>query len=388
MMRENALTKFGAYGWNGIFALILCALENERCLDLQFRSKNKNLDTLGYVPNYKVLKQLALKKRFGIFYYPIVLLIFINVFVTAVFDWLSVVLGAIFLSRKSPSSVYAISTVRQNRILIIKALESDSPFSQSDIDFDFMSVMRLGAEVGFLGAIYSIYSQINLWWAIVGRCPGRRFDLLLHSRDAMSLLLLVQFSKRHVEGKFITDDHYQRWAYLLSHVADDFSIVQHGVLDPDISFTYQYGKVKTVYLRSKDEIVNFKKYYLINKSVFFGMSRSLTPNPFSSNCVFIASSFPYVDLEIELAKKIRNDHRVPVVIKFHPAHEYDQRKKNLIELADYICNEDEFPECRVFVSYNSFLENDYIVAGIPTCSIQKLGGVAPTILKIKELVSS
>jgi hypothetical protein len=93
-------------------------------------------------------------------------------------------------------------------------------------------------------------------------------------------------------------------------------------------------------------------------------------------------------MEIELVSALKDRLKVPIIVKFHPAHSYDGRKYKLSNMANHICVDDEYPDCLIFVSYNSFMENDYIARGISSFSIERVGGVQATFDAISTYLTS
>lgn len=353
---------------------VLWALENERCLDLKYRASSKLLRDDVRIPNYKVMKQLALRNRLGRFYRLFVCSCLVMIPVMAVAEWVYSVVISLLPTGVRSANLHIVATTPVNIELIESALASDPTFRAQVVDYDLLSRRRLSSEIGLRATLFCVFSHICLLSQILWNGAGRRGDLIFHSRDAMVLLTLVFYARRHPDHAFVTEDHYQRWAYLLSHHSQNLSIVQHGALDSMLLFPHPFGLVSTLYLREQGGLLDFKRYYRVREYRLFSIVRKFKKNKFSDSAVFIASSFPYIDSEIELAQLIKNRCQVPIIVKFHPAHHYDQRRLILSDLADYICSEYEYPACRVFVSNNSFMENDYQACGIPTFSMEHLGG--------------
>jgi len=64
-----------------------------------------------------------------------------------------------------------------------------------------------------------------------------------------------------------------------------------------------------------------------------------------------------------------------IIVKFHPVHRYDTRRKQLAALATMVYEGTGNPACRVFVSHGSFMEFDYRRHGVDTVSIARSGSV-------------
>lgn len=367
---------------------VLWALENERCLDLQYRANSTSLRDDEPVPNYKVMKQLALRNRLGLFYRPFIWVALILIPVVAVADWVCAVVTSFLSTGVRSANLHIVATTLVNIELIEEALATEPDFPAQRIDHDLLNRRRLSSELGLRKVLFCIVSHVRLLWQILWNGAGRRSDLILHSRDAMVLLMLACYARSHPDHAFATEDHYQRWAYLLSHHSRHLSVVQHGALDAAIPFAHPLGSISTLYLREQGGWRDFEKYYKVRESRLFLPARKFKKSKFSDSAVFIASSFPHIDSEIELARLIKGACHVPIIVKFHPAHHYDKRRLVLAALADYICADDEHPACRVFVSHNSFMENDYRACGTPAFSMERLGGPAASAQAISDHLAS
>jgi hypothetical protein len=357
--------------WHSIFH----AIENERCLDLRYRTTRTNLQDDDPVPNYKVMKQLSLKNKLGFLYRPFIVLALALMPILAMIQWLlAIIVSVAYAGRVSEATLHIVPTIQGNIGLVETALCADSAMKGRRQDRDILAFGRLCNEVGLSGVLLCIASHIRLLFHILRMDRRRRADLLLHSRDAFVLLMLVCYAQRHPSHVFATDDHYQRWAFLLSHNCGDFRIVQHGFLDSNIAFAHSFGIVQSLYVCDPIFLPEFATYYKILESKVFSPVTDLTPNLLSEVGLFLASSFPSIDDEIELLTQIKAHRDVPVIVKFHPAHSYDSRKQRLAALASYVCSDDENPICKVFISHNSFMEFAYKARGIPTFSIARSGG--------------
>lgn len=369
--------------WHSVFQ----ALENERCLDLRYRAMSTSLRDDERVPNYKVMKQLALRNRLGPLYRPFITIALALIPVLAIIEWLFAV-PASLAGAGAPrrGNFHIVATTPTNIDLIEEAVAKDSSLQGFVVDRDLLSLRQLSAELGLRGVVSCIASHALLLVYILQLERSKRTDLLLHSRDALMLAMLVFYAQQHPDHGFATDDHYQRWAYLLSHHSSSLFIVQHGFLDQHIHFANPFGVVRVLYVRDPQFISQFSSYYRILESKLFSPLRKLAQNPFADRGIFIASSFPSIAAEIDVVKLIKARCDVPVIVKFHPAHQYDQQKQILAALVENVCTDEVYPSCRIFVSHNSFMEFDYRVCGVPTFSISRLGGAVNTAQAILNLL--
>jgi hypothetical protein len=351
------------------------ALENERCLDLRYRFLNPDLINSLKLPNYKVMRQVALHKRLGRWYQLFILAAQVAVPIFAVVAWIAaLVLSLTGRPPQRASMVHVIATTPNNLALVEAALSGREEIA-GEYDAQLRSLKRLSAELGPRGVARCVKAHIVLFGRILALPSGQRKDMVLHARDAFGLIMMSHFAETHPDHFFVTDDHYQRWAYLLSHSSPRCVLVQHGFLDSGIEFENPFGAVKTVFLRDSSFRKCFERYFAVASFSEFAAVKSLKQNAFAGRALFLASSFPSIDLEIQLLRQVLARVDVPVIIKLHPAHTYDDRKNVLTALASHVCSGNEYPDCRVFVSAGSFMEFDYRALGRTTFSISRFSNV-------------
>lgn len=351
-------------------AIVFCALENERCLDLRYKVTHS---PAGQFLNYKVMKQAAIRQRFGKFLTP-ALVIFSFMIPALLFSEL---LRALFFSLRgfSPNNpektIWLVPSLHTNEALIHGAVAED--FCNFDIrvldDFIRQLAVRLGPRQIFYaaGALVIVVKNVSL-------AKNRRVEMILHSRDALALILLALYARRREDDIFVTDSHYQRWAFVLSHSAMNFYLVQHGELDDGIVFPHSFGIIQRAYIRSEATLRILRCYYsVVDEERLYYPVINLTNNAYADTGVFIASSAPSLQEEIDFVIALRALRRTPIIVKLHPAHYYDKRKKILLAAADHICASTEIPDCCIFVSYSSSMEQLYQLQGISTVSIAKAG---------------
>ncbi|MGS0621376.1 hypothetical protein ACU8YE_00530 [Ralstonia sp. VS2407] len=356
-----------------VVSLIMGALSNERAIDVRYREIASQQDFDG-VPNYKVMKQLALRRRFGPFY-P--LLIFLSPWISVAlfpYHWILAISGSVGRRKGggAPCDCRILATTQQNVDLIKSALDVDGSTSELKQQKQSLSCYELGREIGFALVVRSIFAQVRLICLLLGFPVGERRDMILHARDSFALIMMA-FDVSRGASVVVTDDHYQRWSYILSHLIKDFRVVQHGFLDANIRFPNSYGTISKLYLRDSLFLEQFERYYRVESSQVFSPKTTFVKTALSQGGLFLASSFPAIDSEIELLRAIKQKCRVPVIVKFHPAHAYDGRRAILAALADMVFDGNGNPACNIFVSYNSFMEFDYRQAGVQTVSISRSG---------------
>lgn len=346
---------------------LLEALHNERDLDLRWRAAVPGLDR--GVPNYKVMKQVALRNRFGRLYPLFIALATLAMPLAGLVQWPLALVHALRGRGRDRAP--------QAHFLVL--LPADLPLMKHALpdlaaDTDLLESRKLAAQLGPRAVLACIAAHVRLIGEILGSPAGLRRDLLLHARDALSMLMLVRHARDYPADTYVTVDHYQRWAFLLSHESAHLAIVQHGFLDTQIAFTHRLGRVETLHVRHPDFEAEFARFFDVGRAVTFTPAFDFVVTPAGGDAILLASSFPMVDDEIALLTRLREQTDVPVIIKFHPAHHYDARKSRLASLATHV-SEGGHPACRIFVSHSSFMEYDYRTAAAATFSIRRSGGV-------------
>lgn len=373
-----------------LWRLVADAMENERALDVRYRASFTSLPLGGPVPNFKMMKQLALKAQLGCFYPFLITLAPIAVLLAAPWGWLLLLIGAAGSRRVTipEQACRVFATTESNRTIIDAALDADQSIAvlpRYQIRFDPRAI---GAEIGLSSCVAVVHAHLRLLLYALTRPVGMRRDLMLHGRDALALLGLARLAHqtRHI---FVTDDHYQRWAYVLSHAAADFRIVQHGFLDEDLVLPHAGGSVSCLHIRDILFHASFKRYYDINEHRLFSLPASFVHTPLSGEALFLASSFPWIDEEIRLLETVREScGDIPIIVKFHPAHRYDARREKLATFANLIYEGSGNPGCRIFVSYGSFMEFDYRRHSVATVSIARSESVEAAVDEIQCILSN
>lgn len=377
-MREatSATSSACAPAWR----LVARALDNERALDLRYRDLHPESTSDG-LPNYKVMKQTALRAQLGALYPPFVAIAPWVVVLAAPIQWLALMLRAAVLTRSvDAGSILALATTSQNRALITDALGTEAGGE------DFPRGAHLASALGARRAAIAVASHLRLLGHLVRRAGKERRDLLLHARDALEVIAITLLA-RDKGLRVATDDHYQRWAYVLSHAARECRIVQHGFVDEGLTMPHQGGPVAVLYLRDELFLPAFRSHYEIQRCRRFAPCTSFAEVPPGHEGILLASSFPSIDDEIRLVDAIRASSDVPILVKFHPAHRYDARREVLAARVTAVYDGKGNPRCRVFVSHGSFMEFDYRSRGIPSVSIARAGGVDPACRELLQILA-
>lgn len=366
------------------------ALENERELDMLYRATKTKLPPYGPVPNYKVMKQLALQVQLSWLYPCFIAIAPLAILLMIPFQWLLLLIGATAYRRKAvmERACRVLSTTVENREIINAAIDSDPRIANLARYIISLNLISLGAELGLSRCASVIRGHLALLCDVISHPAVMRRDLLLHSRDALALLGLIKLAAQP-EYVFVTDCHYQRWSFVLSHTAQDLRIVQHGFLDEELLLPNAGGNVSTLYLYDALFRASFERYYAINEHRLFSRKVLFARTPLSSDALFLASSFPSIDEEINLLESLKKSYcDVPIIVKFHPAHRYDARREKLAAYANLVYDGSCYPACRIFVSHASFMEFEYRRHGFATVSIARCKSVAAAVDEIHFLLAN
>jgi hypothetical protein len=362
------------------------ALYNEIRLDQRYR---EIYSPKGFFIDYKIMKQLALKRKFGSLVTPIMFTLAWIMPVILFARWIQMLATSLgtSASKNNDQSIWIVPTISTNESLIRAALtrgrRTDLPqftlYNLTDVlplCMDFNALLISGWQTLLLVLRITLFGT-------------NRTALLLHARDSTNMLLLAKFARSHPNDLFATDCHYQRWSFILSHTARDLTLVQHGILDSDVDLPRRGGEVRQIIVRDEPSAKSWLKYYRsIEETTIFIPVIELDHNSFSHTAVFLASSFPTIDLEISFAQALRQKGLAPLIVKLHPAHRYDDRRFNLLSLADYVCYPSENPSCAVFVSHSSSMEAIYRQHSIPTVSILQEGTTDVAVATVMRILNN
>jgi hypothetical protein len=375
-MSSNFLTSMGN---SSLAAIVFAALENEASLDR--RAKELFCPSKDFV-NYKVMQQLALSGRLGPLLRPALCILALTAPLLILWRFLGILITHLIVDKNQDINLntWIMPTIAPNESLIRNAISQEN---RGHLNIAMCKDSREWVSRLSFGDI--IKTGLNLLDVLKAclQSSGNRLALLLHARDAANLLLLAIYAKQHPDDVFATEDHYQRWAFVLSHTTQQLWIVQHGVLDTNIQFTHRYGRVAQLFVRDAASLGDFASYYeTITRHELHAPAQNLRSNPHSKTGVFIASSFPTLDAEIDFARHFSKLELAPLIVKLHPAHRYDARKTKLLSLAAYVCSEDEAPDCQVFVSHSSSMELIYKSHRIPCVSLKSEGSLEAAIAAV------
>jgi len=180
----------------------------------------------------------------------------------------------------------------------------------------------------------------------------KKIDFLLLSHDLLMLISVCVLLKNKNLIDIFCDDQLQRFAFICGHSSKAFNLCQHGSQDNDISVLYRYGKIKCLWYINKNDIQSFRTYFTLNRykaqpsSITFLDIRCNFNLSHDEEIVFLASSLPHFERELEIISKIRQSKNIFLVIKLHPLHPYTKYHRAIFKnYANYVCKNTEYPLC-------------------------------------------
>jgi hypothetical protein len=205
--------------------------------------------------------------------------------------------------------------------------------------------------------------QCVLWYCLTKRYnKDIRFrDVSLHLRDLISISCFAVFvAELDAHGKRpITDSNLQRWDFIVSHLAPCASLIQHAFIHADIDFEAPFGRLGKLYVFDLSFVETFARYFTIEQVGKVAPKINMRPCSSTKPTLFLASSEPYVDIEIEFLRFVRAHLDYHVLVKLHPKHIYGGAVNTLLEMADEVVGGGDFPDSDYMASYDSFLGYEY-----------------------------
>lgn len=356
---------------SALSTLILQAYVNEVCLDRSLKEKFLASEPLAEsLPQYKIMPLLSLCKRYGKPMRWLLWLMRFSILPMLVFAALSnLLLVLVFAPPFFRRDVAALP-----QVVCLPNTAHLKLFHYLFDDFD----QRMRFECRRPWAVLRYLDAKDYWRALlialrvlcsVLRYPPqqgvRRQDLIFHVLD---LLPLVWFSlficKLSDFGKcLVTDCNLQRWDYIATHVTSGCSIIQHAYIHADLEFVHPFGRVDCLYVFDPEFEVVFSRYYQFRSTDIIKPKLKLDDMGSDKEVLFLASSSPFLAVEIDFLERVKLKFDFFIVVKLHPRHVYDESVSRLISLADHVAAPTVFPDCHYQVSYDSFLGYEYKALG-------------------------
>jgi hypothetical protein len=347
---------------------VLHSLINEHAVDEAVAKRYFSTSEINRVPGFKHIKTLPLRARLGFLFWPCIIAAGTCIPFHNIALLLRALLGAPFrrTTENANDAIFFLKFFETNIALVENALQGDAHRLRAIDRTDLAAGLGLGAQL----RVFSLLAKLYI--AMLRNNDGLPFfDLVLHSYKAIDLILLASFLERHPSAQFVTTSMFQKWTYVLGARAHGSGpwIVQHGVLPTDINVLYSFPPVERIYAFSDEQGAIFEAlFYSANSILITPASLDITPIEADQRGVFLGSSFPHIDAELEVLSWVKANSDVPIWIKLHPKHIYDQRAKQLLALGDHVVTGDTSPQCLVFLSHSSTYGLHYEQAGVPSFS--------------------
>ncbi|NMX92991.1 MULTISPECIES: hypothetical protein [unclassified Pseudomonas] len=351
--------------------LILQAYVNEVCLDRSLKAKFLASEPLAEaLPQYKVMPLLSLRKRYGV---PVLWLLWLMKF--SILPMLALAaLGNLLLALVFLLPLFRRHATALPQTVCLPNTKNLKLFHYLFDDFDQrmrFECRRPWAVLRYLDAKDYLRAVLIVWrvlWSILTyptQQGVRRKDLIFHVLD---LLPLVWFSlfvcKLSGLGKqLVTDCNLQRWDYIATHVTSYCSIIQHAYIHADLEFAHPFGQVDCLYVFDPEFEAVFSRYYHFKRTDIIKPKLKLDDMGSEKEVLFLASSAPFLAIEIDFIERVKSRFDFFVVVKLHPRHLYDESVSQLTSLADHVAAPAVFPDCDYQVSYDSFLGYEYKALG-------------------------
>jgi hypothetical protein len=341
--------------------LIYQSFKNEIELEKHLASKLPN--SRGFFP-FKVSQFSSFFLKPNYYYKASIILLCITVFLFQFitgFLFYFLFLFRCIISQRPPKNII-VSSIK-NRNLINDAIKQ---LNLPKNDFFYINLLSLILNVKKDRLLKYLFFLIGYTRYIIIN-SNECFVLLLNYKDILNSYLLTVYILDNPGVIVLTEDHYQRSAFIISKLqCKKFVIVQHGFIDDSIKFSIQFGKIDHLILRDINFLKSFKTYYKVdNYGLLLRNIDSMFLNKNLVKSCFLASSSPFIDFEIKFAKLFKSKYNFKLIVKKHPRHIYNREKLNtLLSLTDeQWIDEFLYPNSCLFISHSSFLEFDYLSAG-------------------------
>ena len=369
------------------YILIRKALANEKAVDHHVARRYLSSSELEKIPNFKQLKMLDIYRKLGPLFKLALWCVLIALPISACFIWFSSLLINLlrFKPRPQQYEYLYVGFFERHVNLINQALKGDGIQLENVGSLRRRDILK---ELPFGKVLDAIWVHYLLLTRILFKVSKDRASDILHTYNAFDLIVLCIYGQEMPSKVFVTSDIYQRWAFILGHGANRCWMVQHGYIDEYVSFPFNFHDVERIYIFTDKHRKSYRNYYDAADFVTMGKTILFREKAAAGFNVLLASSYPYIEKEIQLCRLLKETLNVSLSIKKHPRHVYDRRLTVLMSYADHVIPPDEDYKCDVFVSYKSTYEVHYQGIDIPTASIMDCGSVEKTVKKIGTIKSN
>lgn len=348
--------------------ILFQSLENEEILDTQVARRYFSKNELRDLPNFKQLKLVPLKRRFGSLF--MVLLNFVSFLVPlkSYFELIVWLIVRCLVPRRKPikgDCVYV--AFFELHIPLLKRVLC----KEEKLDLEGLRRRDIICRLP-ISDLTDALRTVTMVFRMVRNCSAeRRRDLRLQAWNICGLILVALYARRFSDMPIVTSSMLQRWAYVIGHTAEQAWMIQHGFMHVDMPFAHSFSNVDRIYAYSEEQFRNYQSYYGAADFRLITSDIELENVNGSKNALFLGSSAPHLEEEIKLLRALKPDLAVPLAIKLHPRHVYDERAEVLLSLADIVIPAASNPDCRVFLSHSSFYGLMYERCGIKSITFSE-----------------
>jgi len=333
------------------FTKLMCqALENERTIDNIVAHQYLKPNEISAIPEFKQLKLSPLKKRLGIAFHPALFFVVLLVWPKLVLEFLLYCVVKVFTrtSESNRNGLIYFAFLETREDLLQQVLNRDEGYAISGLT----KRQTIGC-VSFAQLFAGFRIVLGLAAAISERSWRDKVSLSLHAHNAPSIILACLFLNSHRDVTVVSTSIMQRWLYMFGHIGQHVWVVQHGFIRTGVALPYKFSDIERIHAFSEQQAILYKQYYTADEVVLIKSGIELAAYKNCDRAIFLASSFPFIDQEIELLQKIRKSTSRLIAVKLHPRHLYDNRVKVLLDLSDIIVPADVNPVCAIFLSHSS-----------------------------------
>lgn len=361
--------------------ILFQSLENEELLDLHVAKRYFDETELIDLPNFKHLKLMPFKQRYGS---PFIVLLNILAYLIPIKSFFEMLAWMIFRclvpGRASEGFNCAyIAFFERHAPLLQRVLRADEHMNPAGLHrSDIVRRLLISDMVDAVMIVKSVFQIIR------GCPPLQRRNLRLQAWNICGLTLVALHGRRFRDMPIATSDILQRWAYVIGHTTQKVWMIQHGFVAIGVKFKHAFSRVDRIYAYSDKQFENYSTYYGASNLRLISSDIELKNIGGSRNALFLASSAPHVDEEIALIQALKSKLEIPLAIKLHPRHFYDERGEKLLKLADIVIPANADPECKVFLSHSSFYGLMYQRQGIKSIAFSEYETIGVLSSALKE----
>lgn len=358
------------------------SLDNERIVDNVVARQYLSAQEVASLPEFKQLKLSPLKKRLRYVFYPILIFGVIAVWPKLMFEFIYYIVIKIFCKKKyieHGSKVY-ISFVESRQDLLRKVV-----YEEEGYPLVGLSRLDLVGHVRFRSLFFGFAVIFKLMMSAIFRPWRDAVSFSLHAHNSASIILACLFLESRSDLTVVTSSIMQRWLYVFGHIGRRVWAVQHGYVRGGVLFRHQFSDIERIYAFSEVQVSRYEQYYKAREIKYIESGIKFEEYEGCSDALFLASSFPFIDEEIALLSVLRAAISVPIAIKLHPRHLYDNRAKDLIALSDIVVPSNVDPRCAVFLSHSSSYGFFYERSGIPNVAFSEFENIGQVLTELRGL---